>query len=124
MNRFLRPRMMHYLVWAGGITLLLVLRPRPWSPIFLAGYGAVIVLGVFLEWQSHLETAAAKRVYAGWEARIKLLAPTIDVEDDGHLFEWLDPPQWEAVFHELEMMPNASRRLRQAMKIIAPEACE
>jgi len=55
-----------------------------------------------------------------WQGRLKTLDPVIDVEDDGHLREWLDPPQWEAVFSELERTPKESRSLRNAIEKIAP----
>jgi len=55
-----------------------------------------------------------------WQGRLKTLDPVIDVEDDGHLQEWLDPPQWEAVFSELERTPKESRSLRNAIEKIAP----
>jgi hypothetical protein len=56
-----------------------------------------------------------------WQARLSKLVPTIDVDDDGHLYEWLDPPQWEAVFAMLEQTPRESRSLRQAMEAVEPE---
>ena len=52
---------------------------------------------------------------------MKALQVSVDVEDDGHLYEWLDTPQWLAVFSELERMPPASRSLRAALQSVAPE---
>lgn len=71
--------------------------------------------------QSHLESREAKRAFEMWQVRLSKLVPTIDVGDDGHLYEWLDPSQWEAVFAMLEQTPRDSRSLRQAMEAIAPE---
>ena len=72
-------------------------------------------------WRSHMESVSSKRAFAAWRARIQALAPGMDVDDDGHLYEWLDPPQWEAVFSELERVPRDSRSLRQAIGVVAPE---
>jgi hypothetical protein len=81
-----------------------------------------MALGIGLMWRSHLESVASKRAFATWQARMQSLAPAMDVDDDGHLYEWLDPPQWEAVFSELERVPRGSRSLRQAMSVVAPES--
>jgi hypothetical protein len=45
----------------------------------------------------------------------------LDVEDDGHLYEWLDPQQWQGVFAALEAMPPDSRSLRAAILATYPE---
>ena len=80
-----------------------------------------MALGMWLMWRSHLESVASRRAFATWQARIQSLAPAMDVDDDGHPYEWLDPPQWVAVFSELERVPRESRSLRQAMGVVAPE---
>jgi hypothetical protein len=83
-------------------------------------FGAAIVLGASLMLRSHLESREAKRAFEMWQARLSKSVPTIDVDDDGHLYEWLDSPQWEAVFAMLEQTPRESRSLRQAMEAVAP----
>ena len=120
--RFLRSQFAHYVLWALLLLLFVVVRPRPWSPLFLALFGLAMALGIWLMWRSHREAVASKRAFATWQARIQSLAPAMDVDDDGHLYESLDPPQWEAVFSELERVPRGSRSLRQAMGVVAPEA--
>src|SRR5687768_16336698 len=55
-----------------------------------------------------------------WQTRLPTLVPVIDVADDGHLYEWLDPPQSEAVFALLEQAPRESRSLREAMEAVEP----
>lgn len=122
MNRFLRSQFAHYVLWALLLLVFVVVRPRPWSPLFLSLFGLTMALGIGLMWRSHLESVASKRAFATWQARMQSLAPVMDVDDDGHLYEWLDPPQWEAVFSELERVPRGSRSLRQAMGVVAPES--
>src|SRR3989304_2971421 len=120
MNRFLSSQFAHYVLWALLLLLFVVVQPRPWSPLFLSLFGLAMALGIWLMWRSHLESVASKRAFATWQARIQSLAPAMDVDDDGHLYEWLDPPQWEAVFSELERVPSGSRSLRQAMGVVSP----
>ena len=122
MTRFLRSQFAHYLLWALLLLVFVIVRPRPWSPLFLWLLGLAMALGLWLMWRSHLEAVASRRAFAAWQARIQSLAPTIDVDDDGHLYEWLDPPQWEAVFSELERVPRGSRSLRRAMDVVVPRA--
>jgi len=95
-------------------------RPVPGSPSFVLLFGAAVVLGTVLMLRSHRESREAKRAFEAWRARLRELAPTIDVDDDGHLYEWLDPPDWEAVFAALEQTPRPSRSLRRAMEAVAP----
>ena len=121
MNRLLRSQFAHYALWALLLLVLVVVRPRPWSPLFLSLFGLAMALGMGLMWRSRREAVASRRAFSAWQARMQLLAPAMDVDDDGHLYEWLDPPQWEAVFSELERMPSDSRSLRRAMGVVAPE---
>jgi hypothetical protein len=69
------------------------------------------------------EAAASYRQEASWwKARMDALGPTIDVDDDGHLFEWFDVPEWEQIFALLEELPPGSRSLRSAIESVAPDA--
>ena len=86
--------------------------------------GLAIALGIWLMWRSHLESVASQRALATWQARLQALAPAMDVEDDGHLYEWLDPPQWQEVFAALEAMPANARSLRSAILATHPEVLE
>ena len=119
MKRLLRSSLAHYLSWAAVLVIALVARPAPGSPSFILLFGAAIVLGALLMLRSHLESREAKRAFEMWQVRLSKLVPTIDVDDDGHLYEWLDPSQWEAVFAMLEQTPRDSRSLRQAMEAVA-----
>jgi len=121
MKRPLRSPLAHSLSWAAVLVIALVARPAPGSPSFILLFGAAIVLGASLMLRSRLESREAKRAFEMWQAHLSKLVPTIDVDDDGHLYEWLDPPQWEAVFAMLEQTPRASRSLRQAMEAVEPE---
>jgi len=121
MRRLLRSPLAHNLSWAAVLVIALFTRPAPGSPTFILLFGAAIVLGASLMLRSRLESREAKRAFEMWQARLSKLVPTIDVDDDGHLYEWLDPPQWEAVFAMLEQTPRESRSLRQAMEAVEPE---
>jgi hypothetical protein len=122
MIRLLRSQFAHYVLWALVLLVFVVVRPRLWSPLFVSLLGLTMTLGVGLMWRSHLESVASKRAFATWQARIRSLAPAMDVDDDGHLYEWLDPPQWQEVFAALEAMPADARSLRAAILATHPEA--
>jgi hypothetical protein len=121
MKRLLRSSLAHYLSWAAVLVIALVARPAPGSPSFILLFGAAVVLGALLMLRSYLESREARRAFEMWQMRLSKLVPTIDVDDDGHLYERLDPSQWEAVFAMLEQTPQDSRSLRQAMEAVAPE---
>ncbi|NGY04731.1 hypothetical protein [Solimonas terrae] len=122
MKAFLHSQFAHYLVWASGLLLFLVLRPAPWSPPFIAIFTVIMALGLSLMWRARKETLEARAAFTAWQARLQSLAASIDVEDDGHLYEWLDPSQWHAVFLNLESVPIEARSLRRAIEAVAPEA--
>jgi hypothetical protein len=110
-----------YLSWVAVVMALLVARPTPGSPSFVLLVGVALVLGAAMTLRTHLENRADKRAFELWQARLRTLAPVMDVDDDGHLHEWLDPPQWEAVFAALEQTPRESRSLREAMEAVEPD---
>jgi len=124
MNPILRSPLVHYLFWAAAVVTALVARPAPGSPSFVLLIGAALVLGVLLTLRTHLEIREAKRAFEMWQARLNMLVPVVDVADDGHLYEWLDPPQWEMVFAMLEQAPRESRSLRETMEAVAPGITE
>jgi hypothetical protein len=110
-----------YLSWVAVVVALLVARPTRGSPLFVLLIGAALVLGASMTLRTHLENRREKRAFERWQARLRTVAPVMDVDDDGHLHEWLDPPQWEAVFAMLEQTPRESRSLRKAMEAVEPE---
>lgn len=122
MKNLVRSQFAHYLVWACGLVTLLVLKPQPGSTPFIFIVVVVFALGISLMWRSHLETRAEQLAFSLWQERFQSVAPLVDVDDDGHLYEWLDLPQWEAVFLELEESPSGERSLLKAIKKVAPEA--
>ena len=71
--------------------------------------------------QAHVEAAAERAAFVQWSARLSGLGTLRDVDDDGHLYEWLDPPQWQEVFAALEAMPANARSLRSALLATHPE---
>ena len=121
MKRVLRSPLVHYLTWLAVVVIALVARPAPGSPSFVVLVGAVLVLGGWLTLRTHRENRAATGAFEVWQGRLTTLVPVIDVDDDGHLYEWLDPLQWEAVFSFLEQVPRESRSLREAMETVEPE---
>ena len=109
-----------YALWAGLLVVALVTRPDRGSAAFYLLYGGAIVIGVWLLRRSQLDNRQAKRRFEGWRTRLTQLSPIMDVDDDGHLYEWLDPAEWEVVFSLLEQTPPKSRSLRKAMEAVAP----
>ena len=124
MKALLKSQLLYYVLWVAGLLLLVALRPERWSPLYFGLMGPVLILAGVIMWRSRVEAVQARKAYTAWEERLNDLAPTIDVEDDGHLYEWLDPPQWDAVFSHLENLPREARSLRQAMEAIAPGSAE
>jgi len=72
-------------------------------------------------WLTHLDSRRLAREWSRWELRLQSLVDVNDIEDDGHLYEWLDPSDWEKVFSELETMPQGSRNLRVAIDSVSPD---
>ena len=114
-------RWVPYFSWVAIVVAFVVARPTRGSPLFVLLIGAALVLGASMTLRTHLENRAEKRAFELWQARLRTLAPVMDVDDDGHLHEWLDPPQWEAVFAMLEQAPRESRSLRKAMEAVEPD---
>jgi hypothetical protein len=83
-------------------------------PTLLSGGGAMRI--------QYLDAEADKKEFQRWQSRLQTLDPFMDVDDDGHLNEWLDPKEWDSVFAELERMPKESRSLRTAISLVDPQA--
>lgn len=71
--------------------------------------------------RARAEADSEQQSFVKWSDRLSALEPTMDVSDDGHLFEWLDLHEWEQVFGVLEAMPSGSRSLHQAILATYPE---
>src|SRR5436190_16876235 len=91
-----------------------------WGFLLLCGVGGALYFALL---RRGAEAAATYRQEAAWwKARMDALQPTIDVDDDGHLFEWFDVPEWERIFALLEASPPGARSLRSAIERVAPDA--
>ena len=77
--------------------------------------------GLALMYRARVEAAGEREAFERWSERLTGLGTVRDVEDDGHLYEWLDPPHWQQVFAALEAMPPNSRSLRSAILATHPE---
>lgn len=102
----------------------MVLRPNPSSYLFWGIAFAALAAGGLYMRAERLESKKSADEWATWEKRLNTLVDVNDVNDDGHLYEWLDPPQWEAVFAELERMPKGVRSLRKAMSAVSPDVLD
>jgi hypothetical protein len=102
-------------LWAVLLITFMVLRPRPGSLAFWLLIVPAFVAGGFYMLQSYSEKQQSQRQWSAWEARLRVLVDVNDVDDDGHLYEWFEPAEWEKIFSELENMPKGSRRLSQAI---------
>lgn len=113
--------------WAGWLALLLsfvLVRPRPSSLAFWLWAAGIVAAGLALMYRARVEAAAEREAFAQWSGRLASLGALRDVEDDGHLYEWLDPPHWQDVFAALEAMPSHARSLRAALLATHPEALQ
>jgi hypothetical protein len=121
MLRLLRSASGIWLVWLVLLVALVFMRPHPSTALFWVLAIAVVGVGIVQMARSRSEDARERAAYAEWSHRLSELGARIDLEDDGHLFEWLDPPQWQQVFARLEAMPAGSRSLRKAIQSTYPE---
>ncbi len=120
------PKLLHSPLALSGVWLLLVLsflvvRPRPFGLAFWVLTAAVALVGCAQMRRSWMNARADQAAFTDWSARLSALGVVRDVEEDGHLYEWLDPPEWQDVFAALENMPAGSRSLRQAILSTHPE---
>jgi hypothetical protein len=109
------------MIWAALLVTMLILRPSRTSALFW-----ILITPAFIAggWQMVISRAESRKSvddWSDWEQRLKSLAVIMDVDDDGHLYEWFDPPQWEAIFRSLEQMPKDSRSLRAAIISVVPD---
>jgi hypothetical protein len=124
MTDLLRSSLGRWGLWLVLLLLFLIVRPRPFSLAFWGLATAVVVAGLAQMWQARAEATAEQEAFTRWNDRLSRLGALRDVEDDGHLYEWLDPPQWQEVFAALEAMPAGARSLRSALLATHPEALQ
>jgi len=111
-----------FAIWVALIVCLFALKPADGAPIYIVvSTLAFVVAGVLMS-RSKIESLAYGQAETDWQVQMDTLKPIIDVDDDGHLYDWLNPPEWEAVFAELAKMPANGRSLRAAMGVVSPES--
>jgi hypothetical protein len=106
------------------LVAFVIVRPRPSRLAFWIWAGVVVAVGLGLMYRARIAAAADREAVARWSDRLTRLGALRDVEDDGHLYEWLDPPHWQEVFAALEAMPAGARSLRAAIRATHPEVLE
>lgn len=122
MRAFLSSPFNLFVIWVALIVGFFAVKPAHGTPVYIVVSTLVLVVaGVFLN-QSRMESLAYGQAEADWQVQMDALQPIIDVDDDGHLYEWLNPPEWEAVFAELAKMPPGGRSLKSAIGVICPES--
>lgn len=124
MINLLRSSLVRWVIWLVLLVSFLIVRPRPFTFTFWAWAAVVVGAGLLQMRQSRVEALAEREAFVQWSDRLAGLGALPDVEDDGHLYEWLDPPQWQEVFAALEAMPANARSLRSAILATHPEVLE
>ena len=108
-------------LWAALLIALLVSRARLHDPLFWLLLIPALVAGLGSMWISRQDARQARLKYAHWRARLAGLVDEPDIQDDGHLYEWFDEPEWNRIFQVLERMPSGARSLRKAIAEVDPE---
>ena len=124
MINLLRSSLVRWVIWVVLLLSFLIVRPRPFTFTFWAWAAVVVGAGLLQMRQARVEARAEREAFVHWSDRLAGLGALRDVEDDGHLYEWLDPPQWQEVFAALEAMPANARSLRSAILATHPEVLE
>jgi hypothetical protein len=124
MIKRLRSPLALWVVWLVLLLSFVIVRPRAFSVTFWALTAAVVGAGLLQMRRARVEAAAEREAFARWSDRLSRLGAIRDVEDDGHLYEWLDPPQWQEVFAALEAMPAEARSLRSAILATHPDVLQ
>jgi hypothetical protein len=104
--------------WAAFLLAFIVLGPRRYGIVSWLFLAAAVLAGGLSMVRSHREAQRSGREWAAWHRRLRLLVDVNDVEDDGHLYEWFDPADWDRIFSALEEMPRGSRNLRLAITAV------
>jgi hypothetical protein len=119
--KLLSPRLAPLAIWAVLMIALMIFRPQPNTALFWLLIVPGFAAGGLHMWLSHMDSRRLAREWSAWEVRFRSLVDVNDVEDDGHLYEWFDPPEWERIFLELEKMPPGTRNLRVAINAVNPD---
>lgn len=116
-----RSSLVRWVLWVACLLSFVIVRPRPLGLAFWIWAGVIVAAGLALMYGARAEAAAERAAFEQWSRRLTGLGALRDVEDDGHLYEWLDPPHWQEVFAALEAMPPNARSLRSAILATHPE---
>jgi hypothetical protein len=116
--------LVRWVVWLALLLSFVLVRPRASSLAFWLWAAAIVAVGLALMHRARVEATAEREAFAQWSSRLASLGALRDVEDDGHLYEWLDPPHWQDVFAALEAMPAHARSLRAALLATHPETLQ
>jgi hypothetical protein len=122
MPRLLRSALGLWAIWVALLVAFMLVRPGPSTPTFWFFLVAVLATGGFLSQRQRDVASKDQGAYAAWSSRLAASGAIVDVEDDGHLYEWLDPLHWQVVFEALESLPREDRSLRQVLSAKFPEA--
>lgn len=120
----LRSSLGRWIIWLVLLLSFLIVRPRPFTFAFWAWAAVVVGAGLLQMRQARVEALAEREAFVQWSDRLAGLGALRDLEDDGHLYEWLDPPQWQEVFATREGMPADARSLRSAILATHPKVLE
>jgi hypothetical protein len=120
----LRSSLVRWVIWLVLLLSFLIVRPRPFTLAFWVWMAVVVGAGLLQMRRAHAEAVAEREAFVQWSDRLAGLGALRDVEDDGHLHEWLDPPQWQDVYAALEAMPADARSLRSAILATHPEVLQ
>jgi len=105
-------------VWLAFGAAFLVVRPGRFTTVYWLLLVPTFLAGGAAMWLQHLQTRLDRRAQKRWEARLKSLS--VDIGGDSHLYQMLDPPEWDRVFQYLETCPPSARNLRDAIYAVDP----
>ena len=121
MSRLLRSSFGLWAIWASLLLAFLLVGPRPSTLAFWVFLVIIFVAGGLLSRKQRAEASQQQDAFTAWSGRLTASGAIVDVDDDGHLYEWLDAAQWQAVFEALEQLPPGGRSLRQVLATKFPE---
>jgi hypothetical protein len=108
-------------LWAIPLLSLMALHVSSNGLLYWFVFGSAMLAGVgFMFWWG-IDSYKESSRFRAWEQKLKALVESLDVPDDGHLFEAFDSAEWSKVLAELEQMPPGARSLRAAILKVDPK---
>lgn len=89
MTNPLRSSLGRWVIWLVLLLSFVIVRPRPFTLAFWAWTAVVVGAGLLQMHQARVEALAEREAFVQWSDRLAGLGALRDVEDDGHLYEWL-----------------------------------